>query len=333
MGLYYPLELSIALNIVKLVLQMANRVNLKVSELTHESIKAAQREGETIDDTLRRLTGVVSGGVNIDDLAAYLPENLRERANDLVKFIDGLADFDVDVERDANDGYDHIRFKSPDTGITIARVRFGEAWLMTDYRNRKGELEEISAFPEDGDDDVGLNLNIEDDWVEIKEANRRKIEGAYRKWGGAFLPQMAREFTTNLPELLEVATNRIIEKYIVPGNKFELEIEDEDSRSNLNFFSQDTSRVICQVSTFSPNPPDRTNYRIDVNHRDSNGELNLAAQLRNIEENSLDIVYFDSQTMDKNENTRRGDNAGQKTADLVGDHISTLAKRSDQRWG
>jgi hypothetical protein len=164
---------------------MANRVNLKVSEVTHEALEAEKQEGESFDDTLRRVLGLEPEHVDVDDLAAYFPEKLRTKAHDLVDIISDLADFEIRVERDANDGYDHIRFAAPESGITIAQVRFGEELLMTDYRSRTGDMKKISSVRNAGNKDYGLSLNIEDDWDEIKKEHKKKIEGAYRKWSGS----------------------------------------------------------------------------------------------------------------------------------------------------
>jgi hypothetical protein len=164
---------------------MSNRINLKVSEVTHEALKAEKQDGESFDDTLRRILGLQPEHADVDDLAAYLPDDLRTKAHDLVEFIDELADFKITVERDATDGYDHIRFLSPESGITIARVRFSEENLSTDYRNRTGDMEMLSSFADGDDEDLGLYFNIEDEWEEIEAEHKKKIEGAYRKWGDA----------------------------------------------------------------------------------------------------------------------------------------------------
>lgn len=151
-----------------------------MSEVVYDTLENEKSGNETFDDVLRRILNL---DPEIKDLAAYLPENLRERSQELAEFIGNLEQFEVEVERDANDGYDHVRFISPETGLTIARIRFGEEWLMTDYRNRRGDMHEISSFAAGGNEDLNLNIKIEEGWEEIKEENREKILGAYRKWG------------------------------------------------------------------------------------------------------------------------------------------------------
>ena len=154
--------------------------NIKVSEVVYDTLENQKSGNETFDDVLRRILNL---DPEIEDLAAYLPEELRKRSRELVDFINGLEDFEIEVERDANDGYDHVRFVSPNTGLTIARIRFGEGWVMTDYRGRRGDMREISSFAAGNSEDLGLNIEIEDGWEDIKEENRKKILGAYRKWG------------------------------------------------------------------------------------------------------------------------------------------------------
>ena len=154
--------------------------NIKVSEIVYDTLENEKSGNETFDDVLRHILNL---DPDIEDLAAYLPENLRKRSQELADFISGLEEFEIDVERDANDGYDHVRFVSPDTGLTIARIRFGEEWVMTDYRDRQGDMQEISSLAAGNNEDLGLDIKIDDGWEEIKEENRKKIKGAYRKWG------------------------------------------------------------------------------------------------------------------------------------------------------
>jgi len=154
--------------------------NIKVSEVVYDTLENRKSGSETFDDVLRH---VLNLDPEIEDLAAYLSEDLRERSQELADFIGGLEEFEIEVERDAEDGYDHVRFVSPNSGLTIARIRFGEEWVMTDYRDRRGDMKKISSFAEDNDEDLGLHIDIEEGWEEIKEKNQKKIEGAYRKWG------------------------------------------------------------------------------------------------------------------------------------------------------
>ena len=154
--------------------------NIKVSEVVYDTLESQKSGNEAFDDVLRR---VLNLDPELEDLAAYLPEDLRERSQKLADFIGGLEEFEIEVESDADDGYDHVRYLSSNTGLTIARIRFDEEWVITDYRNRQGDLREISSFSAGNDKDMNLDIGIEDGWEEIKEKNREKIEGAYRKWG------------------------------------------------------------------------------------------------------------------------------------------------------
>lgn len=153
--------------------------NIKVSEVVYDTLENQKSGNETFDDVLRR---VLNLDPEIEDLAAYLPEDLRERSQELADFIGGLEEFVIEVERDADDGYDHVRFESPESGLTIARIRFGEEWMMTDYRDRRGDMQQISSFAAGNDEDLGLHIEIEEGWEEIKQEHQKKIEGAYRKW-------------------------------------------------------------------------------------------------------------------------------------------------------
>lgn len=154
--------------------------NIKISEVVYDTLEKEKSGSETFDDVLRRLLDL---NPDLEDLVAYLPKDLRQRAQDLTDFIESLGEFKIEVERDADDGYDHLRFVSMESGLTVARIRFGEEWVMTDYRNRSGNMEKLSSFTPDNDEDLGLHIDVEEGWEEIKEENRKKIEGAYRRWG------------------------------------------------------------------------------------------------------------------------------------------------------
>lgn len=154
--------------------------NIKISEVVYDTLEKEKSGSETFDDVLRRLLDL---NPDLEDLVAYLPKDLRQRAQDIADFIESLGEFEIEVERDADDGYDHLRFVSMESGLTIARIRFGEEWVMTDYRNRSGDMEKLSSFTTDSDEDLGLHIDVGEGWEEIKEENRKKIEGACRRWG------------------------------------------------------------------------------------------------------------------------------------------------------
>lgn len=147
------------------------------------------------------------------------------------------------------------------------------------------------------------------------------------------VPQTVSELTTSLPLQLQIATNSVTEEYIVSDQNYKRIAAEEESRQILRFISNDSNKVIYQLSVSFQDPPQRVNYRVEFCYRNPQGELTRAAQFRNIEEGAIDVWYRDSETLEVKENTRRGDNAGRKAAELVGDHVSTFVEQSFERWG
>jgi len=154
---------------------MANRVNLKVSEVTHEAITAEKREGESIDDVLRRKLGLKTTTEDIqNDLAAYLPDDLREQAQEAADLIGSVANFQTEVDETGGTANDPaLKFKSEDSSLTIAQLECGESGYTVKYRDQHGDLDAVFIQGESNDKDFEAN----------NDEIRRRVKGAYRKWG------------------------------------------------------------------------------------------------------------------------------------------------------
>ena len=155
---------------------MTNRINLKVSEVTHEAIKAEQQDNETIDDTLRRVLGLTS---TVDDIehgiAAYLTDQKRTQVRELSSFISGLGDFEQTTEQGGGPtAGDVLRFISRDSGLTVAQLECSENGYTVYYRDSEGNMSTVSGGVYDAD---------EVEMKKMKERTRECIEGAERRWG------------------------------------------------------------------------------------------------------------------------------------------------------
>lgn len=168
---------------------MADRVNLKVSEVTHEAIKEEKREGETIDDVLRRKFDLNTTEDVKNDLAAYLPDYLREQAQDIADFISTLNDFERGVE-EATIGDHLLKFISPESGVTIVQMEFSEDDYRVAYRDPNGDFSEVVGWgvdkkeywTTDGEPDIEIDSKPQD-LDEVKEEIEHRVRGALRKWG------------------------------------------------------------------------------------------------------------------------------------------------------
>lgn len=142
--------------------------NIKVSEVVYDSLESKKAGSETFDDVLRRILDL---NPEIEDLAAYLPSDIREEAKDIAVFIESLAEFKQEIERD--DIFDELNFRSEESDLTIAQLRFSEEQLHIMYRDKNGDLIRLDNLFEDH----GKNLD------DLKDRIEQKVNGAIRKWG------------------------------------------------------------------------------------------------------------------------------------------------------
>jgi hypothetical protein len=161
---------------------MANRKNLKVSDVTHEAVKAEQKENETIDDTLQRVLGLNASSDDLEQgIAAYLDAKQRDQVKELVAVIRDLGEFDEETEEGGGTGgRDALRFVDKGSGLTVATMECSEEGYIVQYRDNEGEMN--NAF--------GTVFDAEEaDMEELKVRTRERVEGALRRWGEASIPK------------------------------------------------------------------------------------------------------------------------------------------------
>lgn len=140
--------------------------NIKVSEVVYDKIDAERKGGETFDDALRRVLGLFP---EIDDLVAYLPDKIREFGREIVDVIDGLGNFKKEIERD--EIFDKLHFIDKGSGISIARVDYGEENFIIYYRDKNGDMRNLTGVAN------------EQAYRNAVRDLKRKVPGAIRKWG------------------------------------------------------------------------------------------------------------------------------------------------------
>lgn len=161
---------------------MASRKNLKVSDVTHEAVKAEQREDETMDDTLQRVLGLTATTDDIEHgIAAYLDEDQRDQVEQLVTFVRSLGDFEENLDEGGGPaGRDVLHFVAKESGLTVASVGCSEDGYIVHYRDSGGEMDNVFGTVYDADD-----VDVE----ELKERTQERVEGALRRWGERRVPQ------------------------------------------------------------------------------------------------------------------------------------------------
>jgi hypothetical protein len=155
------------------------RKNVKISEVTHERLKHEQKEGETMDDTIQRLLGIGTSAEDVGGtVAAYQSDLMRDQVKELKNFISSVREFNVEVDDERGE----ILFKSPNTGITVAKIICRDNYYVIRYLSRTESYRDIG--PEVIKDDYAKELSDnETQMKQFKQTIREKVEGAYRRWG------------------------------------------------------------------------------------------------------------------------------------------------------
>lgn len=178
----------------------------------------------------------------------------------------------------------------------------------------------------------------------IKVSEEVHSELSTRKHGGesfdevlkrelGLVPRTIEELTRMLPRLLRIATNTIVRDHVDEEESYKRIGHREEQKISLEYISRDTNKTIYEVVVFPPNPTQRINHRVDIRYRNPQNELERIGQLRNVEDTTVDIEYTDFDTREVKETTRRGDNAGQKTAEKIGPHVSRFTELAHDVWG
>jgi len=130
--------------------------------------------------------------------------------------------------------------------------------------------------------------------------------------------------TDPLPDRLATATQTIIEAAEEPEGSFRRYVEDERGRRAVAIIDEETAPPAVRLTVYTPEPPERVNYRVDVQYRGADDDLHQAGRLRDTEADAIDITYRDPATGGDTETTRRGPDAGAKTGELLGSQLSDL---------
>lgn len=147
------------------------------------------------------------------------------------------------------------------------------------------------------------------------------------------VPRTVEELTDPLPERLATATISTVKDHIDEADRYRRIGGRDGVERTLEFRSPDSDRVIFKVSVFLPGKG-RINNRVDIYYQSPQNSLERIAELRDTEDDAVDIEYTDFDTRKEKENTRRGENAGKKTADdVVGEHVSKFVDQANDVWG
>lgn len=153
--------------------------NIKVSELVHEKLERRKTEDQTFDDVLREMLDLTP---DLDDMVAYFSPEHAEAAKRVVSTIEEQGEFESAAQETDHD--QRLDFISPDSDLSIARATFTENRMQVYYRDQHGDMTRIGTVKETDEGDVYSYINSRYDGIEeICKRVRKKVAGAYRKWG------------------------------------------------------------------------------------------------------------------------------------------------------
>lgn len=149
------------------------------------------------------------------------------------------------------------------------------------------------------------------------------------------VPRTIEDLTAMLPDRLAMAANSIVKDYINKEDRYRRIGRRDGEKLTLKFVSRDSNKGIFEVCVYLPKGGERVNHRVDIYYRNPQNGLKRIAQLRDIEDDAVDITeYTDFDTREIKETTRQGDNAGQKTADeVVGPEVAQFVEQAYTVWG
>jgi len=161
--------------------------SLKVDNAVHSELKRlkGKHNVSTFNDVLRHELDIIPDA-NIDELAAFLPEELREVAHEVVEVIESVDDFACGVEEGDYDKK-YLTFSSTNTERKIAQVGFDESDFTVHYLNNNREMDEcgLGRKYSSGEIQYGTSKSSYDhiDPKEVLESVETKITGSNRRWG------------------------------------------------------------------------------------------------------------------------------------------------------
>lgn len=149
------------------------------------------------------------------------------------------------------------------------------------------------------------------------------------------VPRTVEELTAMLPDRLATAVTTIVNEFVNEESQYKRVGQRDEEKLVLKFVSRDSNKVIYEVSVHLPKGAERVNHRVDIRYRNPQNDLQRIAQLRDIEDDAVDISeYTKFDTREVKENTRRGENAGRAAAEeVVGPEVTQFIEQAYSVWG
>lgn len=159
---------------------------VKVDEAVHQRLEELKLKYgvETFNQVLRHELGIISGP-NVNELSAFLHEDLKNTVEAAIDTIRQIGDFEERVSEDRS--REVLEFINPSSNRLIASIRFDENSFQINYRAQNGEMKNCgrgwySSTSEEPQYGRISNVSTNTDPEEVIEQAETKVTGAYRRW-------------------------------------------------------------------------------------------------------------------------------------------------------
>jgi len=121
---------------------------------------------------------------DLDQLAAYLDEELRQTVGQIVESIREIDEFDEIVTESGR--REVLEFIAPDSNTLIASIQFDETSFQVKYRNQNGEMKDCGRGygSSTGSLLYGRNSSTSNntDPEDVVNQAQKKVTGSYKRW-------------------------------------------------------------------------------------------------------------------------------------------------------
>lgn len=158
---------------------------IKVDESVHKRLEELKLKYnvETFNEVMRHQLDIVSKP-ELDQLAAFLDDELEQTAEKIVDSIREIGEFDEMVTESGRD--EILEFIAPDSNTHIASVHFNENSFGVKYRNQSGEMDDCGRGYESsaGGPKYGQHSRTSSstDSEDVINHARKKVTGSYKRW-------------------------------------------------------------------------------------------------------------------------------------------------------
>ena len=151
--------------------------NIKISDVTHESLEHEKKEGETFDDTIRRLLNL---GINRQNLLAYFSDDLARAASNLIQQTETNGDYEDAIVENGMER--QLEFKLRDSGVTIARFDITEDVMRIYYRGMNDDMTKYGYMSEDEDGVYWYKHSRKYNFEDLCDQYQKRVRGATKRW-------------------------------------------------------------------------------------------------------------------------------------------------------